>query len=278
MALKAKYKNKVRKKRNYLPKIGFVRVAKKILIFTILLIVIFTVGELAVVAKAQYENLKQNGSLVIEEIDLQFEGNHEVKNVELKLKNFLGKNILAIDLEELGKDIENMAWIGSVQIRTELPGLLVAIIKERVAAAIIVADNGEWLIDKEGYLLDRADVEIDKKLLRIENIASKRNLKPKDTVNLVHTEMALDIFSYLKDYRLLGKHRIDSLNIADKDSIEISFEDSDALLLLPMDNYQKAIQEIAVVDYILRKEKSFADRLDFRFENKAIVVLSKDRK
>ena len=68
---------------------------------------------------------------------------------------FVGKNIFAADLDALQAKLEAQPWIKTVRAKRRIPDTLLIQIEERVPEVLVKVQDGIYLADGEGTLLDR---------------------------------------------------------------------------------------------------------------------------
>ena len=66
--------------------------------------------------------------------------------------------ILAVDLEETRRKIEDIGWVSNARIERHLPGQLRLFIQERRPTALLQGPSGHQLIDREGAIISEADI------------------------------------------------------------------------------------------------------------------------
>ena len=71
---------------------------------------------------------------------------------------YKGMPILAVDLEETRRKIEDIGWVSNARIERHLPGQLRLFIQERRPTALLQGPSGHQLIDREGAIISEADI------------------------------------------------------------------------------------------------------------------------
>ncbi len=66
-------------------------------------------------------------------------------------------NIFAFDLDKAARLIEASPWVERALVRRRLPGTLLISVQERVPVAFVPMDNGSWLVDGQGRVLEEDD-------------------------------------------------------------------------------------------------------------------------
>ena len=80
------------------------------------------------------------------------EGTERAPRVEIErlLARHLGHNILALDLAAVRAGVEAHPWVAAARIRRTLPATLVAVIEEKIPAAVAVIDGRPTLVTTAG--------------------------------------------------------------------------------------------------------------------------------
>lgn len=74
--------------------------------------------------------------------------------IQEKLSSDHGQGIFRIPLESRRAEIEKIPWVRSATVARVLPNQIVIFLEERVPVALAWADEGVYLVDEEGVLLD----------------------------------------------------------------------------------------------------------------------------
>ena len=89
-------------------------------------------------------------------------GNSEVSKEELVDATRLrrGSHLLSISTAKVTKRVESLPWIDEARVERILPATIRISVEERSPAAMVVAINGTYLIDKEGFVLDEGSRQV----------------------------------------------------------------------------------------------------------------------
>ncbi|MGW8179894.1 MAG: cell division protein FtsQ/DivIB [bacterium] len=89
-------------------------------------------------------------------VDIQYLGGHHSNEEALtnRIREKSPHGILAIDLERVRTLVEADSWIKKAIIRRKLPDQLVIHLTEREPIAVAAIDNGLYVVDDEGVVLD----------------------------------------------------------------------------------------------------------------------------
>ncbi|MEK7825108.1 MAG: FtsQ-type POTRA domain-containing protein [Nitrospirota bacterium] len=90
-------------------------------------------------------------------------GLYRLKEKEISSVSGIGRgvNILQVDLDKTYQRIKENPWVRDVLVRKELPVSIAVKIVERRPEARIAAKNGNYLVDNEGMVLEKADLAYD---------------------------------------------------------------------------------------------------------------------
>jgi cell division protein FtsQ len=81
----------------------------------------------------------------------------DTAELEWRIRASVPSNILMIDLGKVRALAESEPWVKQAEIRRVLPSDLVLYVRERVPSVILQMNNGLFIADDEGVLLDRYD-------------------------------------------------------------------------------------------------------------------------
>ncbi len=176
---------------------------------------------------------------------------------KLLVDNKLG-GMLAIDLDELRRDVLNFPWVKNVMIQKKWPDTLVFNIEEFNPIALI---NGKYLIET-GSLVEEKNKFLSKSLLQLEVVESKS----KDLVKLT-SQLEL-IQTTLKSHQLV----IDSLNIDQNDSWSIKIKNKFVLEIGRKKQFQRINRFLQVYAAIENKNRLLS--IDLRYSNGLAVQMS----
>lgn len=77
------------------------------------------------------------------------------KDIRAFVGVFEGQNVFLVDLDEPARRASAHPWVRDVRIHRRLPNRISMVITERVPAAILDAGNAPYLIDDEGYVIEK---------------------------------------------------------------------------------------------------------------------------
>ena len=110
--------------------------------------------------------LRESVLFAVKEISI--EGGERIKPEEVRslIGIRVGENIFAADLRGAEKTLLRLPWIRRVRVRRALPSRIIVSLEERRPFAVVSFQDRYWWVDREGYLLERAEPQdADKPLL-----------------------------------------------------------------------------------------------------------------
>jgi cell division protein FtsQ len=108
----------------------------------------------ALASRAVYENPR----FTLKNISIQ-SGNIPKAQIQRAGRLAPGQNLMALDLQQIQKDIQRLPYVAEAEIRRQVPDTLVIRIKERVPMLRVLASGGDlgstevYYLDREGVLL-----------------------------------------------------------------------------------------------------------------------------
>lgn len=185
----------------------------------------------------------------------------------------VGENIFEQSLADLGKKIEGNPWVKSVTIRRELPGKLIVTITERNPIALIRTGKSDWLMDKEGALIEKVTTAAGLGLPIISGVkAAKGPLFAGDLIELTQLAPAFMAMNKLKGYRLFGVSKLTRINVGQNDRLVIFFEGTSVTVIANRSGWTDEVSRLLTVDYLLRKKRQTVESVNLMFHDKVIVT------
>lgn len=195
--------------------------------------------------------------------DIAFEGNHHLKNDELKslIKIKKGDELFGISGRELYKRLKSSPWIRDAVIKKELSGRVLINVTEAVPVAILSIAGRPYLIDREGNILEPMKEGTVLFLPVIKDIDYKNNreayLEAVRFVDVLHNKR---VVSYDGTIEITGQRPEDITLKLDNISIKIGAGDFD-----------KKLERLEFVRDEIEKRNMSVEYIDLRFANKIIV-------
>ncbi len=93
--------------------------------------------------------------------DVGFKGIKRVSQAELLQKGGLanGVNLLALNIREVKKKMESIAWVKSVYLHRELPNKLEVVVAEHQPIFLVLVQQELYYLSSEGVLFKKAEVQ-----------------------------------------------------------------------------------------------------------------------
>lgn len=227
---------------------------KKTIKLFIFLFLIFVVGFFA-----SYFLIKE----YIRVKDIVFIGNHHLKTDELRslIKIKSGDELFGTSSRELYKRLRASPWVRDAIIKKELSGRVLINVMEAIPVAILSMAGRQYLIDKEGNILEPMKEGTVLFLPVIKDIDYKNNreayLEAVRFVNVLHNKR---VISYGNVIEITGQRPEDITLKFDKISIKIG-----------MGDFEKKLERLEFVKDEIEKRKMTVEYIDLRFANKIIV-------
>jgi cell division protein FtsQ len=115
----------------------------------------------------QYHHVTKNMGFVVKTVLI--EGRHYTDTAELKAAIAIKPDdpLLSFALSDVKKQVEKISWVRSARIERRFPSTLYIQLTEREPAAIWAYQNKKTLIDRQGVVLARGDLEIYDALIEV---------------------------------------------------------------------------------------------------------------
>jgi cell division protein FtsQ len=195
--------------------------------------------------------------------DIAFEGNHHLKNDELKslIKIAKGDELFGISGKELYKRLKASPWIRDAVIKKELSGRVLINVTEAVPTAILSIAGRPYLIDRDGNILEpmKEGTVLFLPVIKDIDYKNKREtyLEAVRFVDVLHNKR---VVSYDGAIEITGQRPEDITLKLDNISIKIGAGDFD-----------KKLERLEFVRDEIEKRNMSVEYIDLRFANKIIV-------
>ncbi len=165
---------------------------------------------------------------------VEIQGNlHTNQDIILKMSNLrAGLNLLSLNLEQVGRDIEALDWIRTVKVTKEFPDKLYIKVEEYRPVAL-VSGKGLYLVDAHGEIFRRVEKK-EKWDLPIITGVSEKDI---DAGRLPEEAMpALRLIDLAANgARTLGASNISEIHVKDKRIVVYTLNQGIALNMNPLD-------------------------------------------
>lgn len=201
----------------------------------------------------------------------KFLGTHTVSQTDLLRRAKLNYGVSIYDLDHLSieEDMLTHPNVEKVEIEREYPTGLIIKVKERTAIALLVDESGEVLpVDRHGHIMTKEAMDEAVGLPKIKNseevVVPGRVCRNEGTLSTLHY---LWVIANSAETQFLT---IREISLADKDSVDMTTESVDHLLLGV--NYSNdAVAKVFKVLKTLRQQRRNPAKIDARYEDVAVV-------
>jgi cell division protein FtsQ len=181
------------------------------------------------------------------------------------------KNLIALDLHQLRKSLESLAWVKTAMVRRLLPDKLVIQISERVPIAFARMNHSTLLVDDDAMLLETKGENLlgfDFPVLMglesgFENDVLTRNRK---RIALYKQLMrALD-----ENGAGLSKD-VSEIHLHDAGSVSVVLNEDTVLVHMGDEKFQERFRRYLAMSREIKQKYPLLDSVDLRFENQVVV-------
>ncbi len=227
-------------------------------------------------AMVGYEAATKSEYLTVSAVRIVGNGEVTKEEIEKGLTAILGRQILELDLDELGEALASHPWIEKVNVRRDLPDRLTVEVTERRPVAGIVSGARRWLVDAHGVLLDARAVEADDPfaVVTVRGVVLPKEAKPGDYIDPSVFDPAVKVGRRLGGYKLLGIGGLASVDVARPDRLDLTFTGLTAVVAAPRGAWRDELARLATVDYLLRHKRADVDRINLLFDGKVVVTFT----
>ena len=229
----------------------------------VVLIVIFFYGIFM-----SYRFINQSPYFNVNEINLV--GQKKLSNEELSswIGPIIGKNIFALELNEISKRLVGHPWIKSASVGRVFPQGIYVEIKERVPFAKIQLEQ-VYVMDNYGVLLG-TNVIGENNLPTITGVKTK-NRKIGNNVAKEEIISGLKIMHSLNRLSIFEKNKIDNIHITNRHRITFSTHTKNIKVYMRPEIAQESFENLVLaLDVIEKNEKNLSD-IDLSFKNRIVI-------
>ncbi len=209
------------KRKRVLTKEEIIRKKKKIkntIRFIILLIIMLGIGAFLCTSKV----------FKIQEIKIF--GNEQIMKEELQVEDKIGHNIFLISKIKIEKDLKKNPYVKKVTTKKVLPNKLEITIEERQKDFMIKTEDGYIYMDKQGYLLEKSSINLEKIIL---TGYTTKELEPGKRLEDEDLEKLEDIRNIIKNCKKIEIYDIiTTIDISDEDEYIIYIESMRKLIYI----------------------------------------------
>jgi cell division protein FtsQ len=121
------------------------------------------------------------------------------------LKNYQNTTLLSLDLESIQMEVEKVPWIKKVIIRRILPNKLSLTIEEFIPKAVWVRGRDRFVLDKNGYLIEKIFDQEYKNYFTVKGVEADLNLM----MLIENLENFPEIYNQIDYANFIGRRRWD---------------------------------------------------------------------
>lgn len=193
--------------------------------------------------------------------DIVFVGNYYIKDEELMhlLKIKKGDRLLSVSNKELYSRLKKSPWINDLVVRKDLTGQISISIKEATPLAILSLSDANYLIDRDGKILEQIKHNSEFFLNIIKDIAPNNKETYDEVIKLANLLHRGDFFSE------------GSVEISGNRPEDIVLKADNLLIKIGAGDYDKKLERLRVVKKEIEKRNVRVEYIDLRFADRIIV-------
>jgi cell division protein FtsQ len=186
------------------------------------------------------------------------------------LDGIRGANMLTVSLEEWRQKLLASPWVADAALRRVLPGTVNVVISERQPMGIGRINDGLYLVDDRGGIIDQYGpnyAEFD--LPIIDGLAAA----PRDNASVVdeaRAALAARVLAALAAHPSLGK-RVSEIDVSDARDAVLILKGDTALVRVGSEQFAERLQSYLDLAPALRERVAAIDYVDLRFDQRVYV-------
>jgi cell division protein FtsQ len=209
-----------------------------------------------------------SGALTVTRITLQ--GHDRVSREEMlaRLEGLLGQSLLRTDLEGWRRALLDSPWVADAEIRRTFPGTLTVIIRERQPMGIARIQEGLFLVDGTGAVIDAFGVEYGGLDLPIIDGFTGRD----EDSGADQTRAAL-AGRLLRDLarRPALAAQVSQIDVSDVRNAVLVLEDDAALVSIGAERFAERLQAYFDLRPVVQEQAPGANYVDLRYDDRVFV-------
>src|SRR5436190_12916237 len=124
------------------------------IVATVVVVVLSAFGVYRLVKYSATKMVHENPRFAITKIDIENDGALTRQQVEAFAGVAVGQNLLSLDLNQVGRNLEMLPLVRRVEVRRMLPQKLFIHVDERIAVARLRGPtDSEFLVDRSGFVM-----------------------------------------------------------------------------------------------------------------------------
>ena len=162
--------------------------------------------------------------------EIKIFGNEQIMKEELQVEDKIGHNIFLISKIKIEKDLKKNPYVKKVTTKKVLPNKLEITIEERQKDFMIKTEDGYIYMDKQGYLLEKSSINLEKIIL---TGYTTKELEPGKRLEDEDLEKLEDIRNIIKNCKKIEIYDIiTTIDISDEDEYIIYIESMRKLIYI----------------------------------------------
>jgi len=199
------------------------------------------------------------------------EGNTHLKEQDLrKYEDRLTRNIFMLDLISVREELLKEPYVRDADLRRELPDRVYIRIEERIPYAVLRMEGREYLIDKEGMILESAGKKTGKILPVISGLRQDKDGFWKEELS-----QALSLVETLKSFGYPELSEIREIEMSKNRGAVLHPADGGFDILCGSGDYLHKLVLLKRVSADLARRNWAVRRIDLRFEDQVVVGTGK---
>lgn len=193
--------------------------------------------------------------------DIVFAGNYHIKDEELMhlLKIKKGDRIFSASNKELYNRLKKSPWVDEAVVRKDLTGQISISIKEATPLAILSLSDANYLVDRDGKILEHIKHNSEFFLNVIKNIDPNNKETYTEAIKLANLLYRGEFFSGV------------SVEISGNRPEDIALKADNILIKIGVGDYDKKLERLRVVKKEIESRNVKVEYIDLRFADRIIV-------
>lgn len=188
-----------------------------------------------------------------------------------------GKNLFALDLNQLRRSLELLSWVKTATVRRVLPDKLVIRVVERVPIAFVRMEHATWLVDEDGMLLETRPDQFSAFDFPV-ILGFESGFEP-EVLSRNKKRIAL----YRRLLKALDEHEaglsrdLSEVHLQDAGSVSVVLNDDTVLVHLGSEQFQERFRRYLAMSREIKKKYPMLDSVDLRFENQVVINTANEK-
>jgi len=167
------------------------------------------------------------------------------------------KNLLFLDIEEIRNKILSIPEIEDCKIIKDFPSSLQINIKLRVPWAILKTNQKEYLIDKDGVIINDKEKNVNLEIYGVKVNEIENKIEEKEKIRILN-----EFYKWYNYYNMGNFFKIKIIDISELNKIKVS--DGERKIFLRSEIIKEKMEKLA---FVLKNLKSDFEYIDTRFKD-----------